>query len=129
MCATGHGHLRQKAAGREQPLISPRIPRVCRGLLLLALWPLSQAQNQPDALIICPPNIDFGSQSIADRSQPVPITVRNPSHFTFHFDQIIPSGIDFESRNNCGNELPAGGECTVQVTFKPAISGRRLGRL
>ena len=129
MCAAGHGHLRQKAAGREQPLISWRIPKVCCGVLLLALCPLSQAQNPPDVLIISPPNIEFGRQSVASRSAPVRITVRNPSGSTIHLEQIISSGIDFESRSNCGNELSAGAECSVQVTFKPAISGDRWGAI
>ena len=105
------------------------MPKLCRGVLVLALWSFGQAQTQLDALIISPPNIEFGKQSVASRSAPVSITVRNPSNSTLRFNQIIPSGIDFESRNSCGNELAAGAECTVQVTFKPAISGQRMGAI
>ena len=129
MCAAGHGHFRKKAAPREQPLIFSRIPKLYPGVLVLALWPFGQAQNQPDALIISPPNVEFDKQSVASQSAPVPITVRNPSHSPIYFHQIISSGIDFESHSNCGNELSAGAECTVQVTFKPAISGDRLGAI
>ena len=127
MCAAGYGHLRRQASRAEPPLISPRI--VCSGVLVLALGCFGAAQTQPDALMISPPAIEFGQQSIASRSAPVRITVRNPSSSTLHFNQIIASGIDFESRNNCGQELAAGAECTVQVTFKPAISSARMGAI
>jgi len=110
-------------------LIFPRIPRLPPGVLVVALWSCGQAQTQPDVLIISPPNIEFGKQSVASQSAPVPITVRNPSNSTIHFQQIISSGIDFESHSNCGDELSAGAECMVQVTFKPAISGDRLGAI
>lgn len=110
-------------------MITLRIPKLMPGVLVLVLWPFAQAQNQPDALIISPQNVEFGKQSIASESAPVQITLRNASNSAIHFDQIISSGIDFESSNNCTNELPAGAECTVQVRFKPAISGDRMGAI
>ena len=129
MCATGHGHLWRKAAGAEQPLISRRILKASPGVLLLALWSYGAAQKPPDALLVSPSNVAFGKQSVASQSAPLEITVRNASNSAIHFTQIIASGIDFESRNNCGNDLPAGAQCTVQVSFKPAISGDRMGAI
>ena len=117
MCAAGHGHLRRKTAGAEQPLISLHIPKLSPGGLVLALCALAPAQNQPDALIISPQKVEFGNQSVASESAPVQITVRNASNSAIHFDQIISSGIDFQSSNNCGDQLLAGAECTVQVRF------------
>jgi hypothetical protein len=110
-------------------LISLRIPKVCPGVLVLALSAFAPAQNQPDALIISPQKVEFGKQSVASESAPIQIMVRNASNSAIHFDQIISSGIDFQSSNNCSNELPAGAECTVQVRFKPAISGDRMGAI
>jgi hypothetical protein len=110
-------------------LICPPIPKLSPGVLVLALWSFAPAQNQPDALVITPPKVAFGKQSVASESRPVEITVRNASNSAIHFNQIISSGIDFESRNNCGQDLAAGAECTVQVTFKPAISGDRMGAI
>jgi len=110
-------------------LISLPIPKVSPGVLVLALCAFAPAQNQPDALIISPPKVAFGNQSIASESAPVQITVRNASNSVIHFDQIISSGIDFRSSNNCTAGLPAGAECTVQVRFKPAISGDRMGAI
>ena len=129
MCAAGHGHLWRKTAGAEPALISLRIPKVCPGVLVLALSAFAQAQNQPDALIISPQKVEFGKQSVASESAPIQIMVRNASNSAIHFDQIISSGIDFQSSNNCSNELPAGAECTVQVRFKPAFSGDRMGAI
>jgi len=110
-------------------LISRRIPKAYVGVLLLALWSFAQAQSPPNALVITPPNVSFGQQSVASQSAPVQITVRNASNSAIHFNQILSSGIDFESRNNCGSDLEAGAQCTVQVSFKPAISGERMGAL
>ena len=110
-------------------MISLPIPKVSPGVLVLALCAFAPAQNQPDALIISPPKVAFGNQSIASESAPVQITVRNASNSVIHFDQIISSGIDFRSSNNCTAGLPAEAECTVQVRFKPAISGDRMGAI
>lgn len=136
MCATGHGHLWRKAAGAEQLLISRRIRKASRGVLVLALWSYGAAQKPPDtapkppdALMISPSNVAFGKQSVASQSAPLEITLRNASNSAIHFTQILSSGIDFGSRNNCGNDLPAGAQCTVQVTFKPVISGDRMGAI
>ena len=108
-------------------MISLHIPKLSPGVLVLALCAFAPGQNQPDALIISPPKVEFGSQAVASESAPVQITVRNASNVPIHFDQIISSGIDFQSSNNCRDDLPAGAECTVQVRFKPAISGDRMG--
>ena len=110
-------------------MIPSHIPKLSPGVLVLALCAFAPAQNQPDALIISPQKVEFGNQSVASESAPVQITVRNASNSAIHFDQIISSGIDFRSSNNCTAGLPAGAECTVQVRFKPAISGDRMGAI
>jgi hypothetical protein len=110
-------------------LISLHIPKLGPRVLLLALCAFAAAQNQPDALIISPPKVEFGNQSVASESAPVQITVRNGSNSAIHVDPIISSGIDFASSNNCRNELPAGAECIVEVKFKPAIAGDRMGAI
>ena len=110
-------------------MISRPTARLGPGVLVLALCAFAPAQDQPDALIISPPKVEFGNQSVASESAPVAITVRNASNSAIHFDQIISSGIDFRSSNNCRDTLPAGAECTVQVRFKPAIAGDRMGAI
>ena len=105
------------------------LPKLSPGVLVLVLWSFAPAQNQLEALVITPPRVGFGKQSVASESAPVEITVRNASNSAIHFDQIISSGIDFRSSNNCSNGLTAGAECTVQVRFKPAISGDRIGAI
>lgn len=57
------------------------------------------------------------------------LTISNPGGAAVRVHQILSSGIDFSATNNCGNEIAAGSECSVQVIFKPAISGERLGSL
>jgi hypothetical protein len=89
----------------------------------------AQTQDSPDVLIVTPPKLEFGRQSVDSQSAPASIRVRNPSNTIIRFDQIISSGIDFASSNNCGQQLAAGSECTIQVRFKPAISGDRMGAI
>jgi hypothetical protein len=36
---------------------------------------------------------------------------------------------DFALSSNCPSELPAGGKCTITVTFQPLVSGTRTGAL
>jgi hypothetical protein len=42
---------------------------------------------------------------------------------------ITPSGIDFSETTTCGESLLPGASCEIQIVFKPAITGSRLGVL
>jgi hypothetical protein len=65
-----------------------------------------------------------GSQSV-----PLTIGVSNPTSAPVELAEIIVSGIDFVGSNDCGKELSAGARCSIQVVFKPAIPGDRIGSL
>jgi hypothetical protein len=53
----------------------------------------------------------------------------NPTKSNIAMEQIITSGIDFTQKNDCGQTLAPGAQCTIQAFFKPAISGLRIGNL
>src|ERR1700723_2071246 len=36
---------------------------------------------------------------------------------------------DFAETNNCGSSVPAGGSCTIKVTFPPQATGQRSASL
>jgi hypothetical protein len=40
---------------------------------------------------------------------------------------ITASGIDFSETHTCGDSLAAASSCQIQVVFKPATTGSRLG--
>jgi len=101
--------------------------RAIAALILLTFTSLS-AQSPP-SLTLSPTNILFPKTSIGVRSAPLAIAVSNPSNAPVLLQEILVSGIDFAQSNDCGKELAPNAKCTVQVTFKPAIPGDRLGSL
>jgi len=98
-------------------------------VLIVICFPHALAQTQAAVaeLLISPSRIDFGSQAINSQSVPVAITISNQSSFPVTLEEILSSGIDFSTQNNCGKELAPGAECSIEISFKPAITGDRAG--
>ena len=99
--------------------------------VLLLVSCSARTQNQPKraALIIYPSKAAFAPQPLNSQSQPVTITVSNGSTAPVSMQEILASGIDFPSQNDCGNQLAPGAQCQVLIFFKPVISGDRNGIL
>ena len=74
-----------------------------------------------------PLKLDFGSLATGTSSQPMTSTLTNSGSSTVKIVDITPSGIDFTETNTCADTLVAGATCQIQVTFKPVITGTRLG--
>jgi hypothetical protein len=97
-------------------------------VLFTICFPHGLAQTQAaTGLIIAPTKIDFGSQTINSQSAPVAITISNHASVPVALEEILSSGIDFSTQNNCGQQLSPGAECSIQISFKPAIPGDRTG--
>jgi hypothetical protein len=88
-----------------------------------------QSQTPNAGLQISAAKIDFGEAAVDSESPPHPLTVTNATKSNLAMDQIIASGIDFSQKNDCGQTLAPGAQCTIQVFFKPATSGPRIGNL
>ena len=98
-------------------------------LVLLSFGIASHSQSTAPGLQVSPRSIDFGENAVESDSPPHDITVSNPTKSPIAIEQIIASGIDFSEKNNCGKALAPAAQCTIQVSFTPAISGPRLGNL
>lgn len=100
-------------------------------LLAAASVPLlpAQASQGGNQLLIAPIRADFGSQQIDSASQPVSIIIKNTTPRAISLVEIIASGIDFSVQNSCEQQLPPNAECTLQVRFRPAVTGTRSGIL
>jgi hypothetical protein len=96
---------------------------------ILAFWTATLAQTPPAGLQISATKVDFGEAAVDSESPAQTITLSNPTKSNITLEQIIVSGIDFTQKNNCGQTLAPGAQCTIQVFFKPAISGLRIGNL
>jgi hypothetical protein len=109
-----------------------RLKRALIAIVLLCIpFPqgLAQIQASAIALMIAPSRIDFGPQPMNSESRPVTITISNRASTPVTLEEILSSGIDFSSQNNCGKQLAPGTGCSIQISFKPAIAGDRTGIL
>jgi hypothetical protein len=77
-------------------------------------------------------SINFGDQKVGTKSAAVPIQLTNVGTTTLSITQITITGADaedFAETNNCGTSVPAGGSCTIKITFKPTAKGQRSANL
>jgi len=95
-------------------------------LLIVAAWGLGQ---NAATLNISPASVSFPKLQVGSQSPPLTLTLSNPASSTIQLQEIIISGIDFVQSNDCGKELASGEKCSIQIVFKPATSGERLGNL
>jgi hypothetical protein len=75
------------------------------------------------AVTLLPSSLDFGSQTVGTTSQAQTVTLTNyaPAALTIGKIQTNPN---FAQTNNCGTSVPAGGSCTISVTFTPMRKGK-----
>jgi hypothetical protein len=81
---------------------------------------------------LSPLGINFGNQKVGTQSSPAPVQLTNLGTTTLKIQQIAIKGTnpaDFSQTNNCGNSVPPGGSCTIQVTFTPKAKGKRSASL
>jgi hypothetical protein len=77
---------------------------------------------------LAPPKLKFGTQPVGTRSGRRRITLTNKGDSAVNITGISITGADardFFETNNCGNSLPSGASCLIQVTFKPLTKGKK----
>jgi hypothetical protein len=80
----------------------------------------------PPTLTFTPPNLTFGNQLVKTTSPPQPVMLTTNGTLTI---SSITASAQFAQTNNCGSGLPAGGSCTIKVTFTPSAPGVQNGSL
>ncbi len=81
---------------------------------------------------LLPSSLDFGNQKVGTTSQPQPVTFTNHGTaavniYRVHFTGENPAA--FAQTNTCGTSVPAGGSCTISVTFTPHFEGQKTATL
>jgi len=74
-----------------------------------------------------PTKLSFGNQSVGT-SVSQSVTLTNTGKAALKIISISVTGADagdFSQTNNCGTGMPASGQCTITVTFRPTTTGRR----
>ena len=84
-------------------------------------------------LTVSPTSVAFGNQAINTTSSPKTVTLTNASPLlAIPITNVALTGTvpgDYAQTNNCGSSIPAGGSCTVTLTFRPTATGARAGQL
>ena len=108
-------------------VFTPHVPDSHQGTVTIT----DNASNSPQmisltgvatALTLMPSTLSFGSQPVGTSSPPQTVTLTNYWTAAVSIGKIqINSG--FAQTNNCGTDVPAGGSCTISVTFTPTHKG------
>lgn len=72
--------------------------------------------------------LTFGQQIVGTSSTAMPISISNSGNNLLDVSYVTVNG-NFTQTNNCGPGIPAGGSCTINVTFAPTATGTLSGTL
>jgi len=82
---------------------------------------------------ISPSAVTYPEQTVATTSAPQTVTLINSLSVALNINSIGFTGTDpgdfATPSNTCGSSVPAGGSCTINVTFTPAATGTRTATL
>lgn len=77
-------------------------------------------------IVVSPSSLNFPIQNAGTTSSPMTVTVTNTSLSAVSISSIAITGANsstFSQTNNCPGSLPAGGGCSINVTFSPNATG------
>jgi hypothetical protein len=79
------------------------------------------------AVSFSPTKLSFGNQPVGTSvSQPVTLTNTGTAALKIFGISVMGANAgDFSQTNNCGAGIPASGQCTITVSFKPTTTGTR----
>jgi hypothetical protein len=80
------------------------------------------------AAALTPALVAFSPQLVGSQSAPQQLTIIDMGSAALTISNAVATG-DFALQNNCGTVSPAGGSCTIEVTFTPTATGTRTGTL
>ena len=84
-------------------------------------------QASPPKISVSPKSVKLGSVAVGDTSTPKTITIKNTGISDLVIDDISITGTDageFSQTSSCST-IPKGGSCTIDVTFAPALAGKK----
>jgi hypothetical protein len=89
--------------------------------------PLSGVGVLP-AVMLSPVRLTFPTQLIFTASNPKPVTLTNTGLGVLLIGKISMTG-EFTQTNDCGNSVPSGAYCTINIRFQPQKKGVLKGKL
>jgi hypothetical protein len=107
-----------------------------------ALTLTDNAKNSPQTVpltglgipqvVLLPTSLSFAAQKVGTRSAAERVILTNNLPSTLTVSGITFTGADpgdFSETNTCGAQVPAKGDCTISVRFKPTATGARTATL
>ena len=73
-------------------------------------------------------SLGFGTESVAGTSAPLSVTVTNSGSAALDITNVVADP-NFAQTNTCAATLAQGANCTISVTFTPALAGSLAGTL
>jgi hypothetical protein len=90
------------------------------------IWKI--APTDAPAAALTPAQLTFPAQAIGTSSSAQTVTIVDLGSATLNISNAAITG-DFSVQNNCSTVTPAGGTCTINVTFTPTTAGTQTGVL
>ena len=109
-----------------QPI--PAVGQICPGCASSNAFLMKVSPTNAPAAAFTPALLNFPPQQVGSSSAAEPVTVIDLGSASLTISNATVSG-DFSIQDNCSTESPAGGTCTIQVTFTPTATGTRTGTL
>jgi hypothetical protein len=88
--------------------------------------------NAATTVSFSPTSDNFGNQAVGAIGANQPVQLYNTGNSALTISSLALTGTnpgDFAQSNNCGSSVAVGGQCTINVTFKPTASGTRTAAL
>jgi len=76
-----------------------------------------------------PGSLNFANQQVDTSSAPQTIKLTNNGSAALSLNGITVAGAAFAETNNCPPSIPAGGSCSISVTFTPPGAGAKTGTI
>lgn len=95
----------------------------------IASFSLPGCTSSP-SITLAPNGLYFQAQSLGSTSAAQNVTLTNMQSVALNIASVVASGSYMES-DNCvsSSPIPAGGTCTISITFKPTVSGTLTGQV
>lgn len=89
---------------------------------------LQTARAAEPAALLSPSTVTFPAQPTGSTSGAQAVALNNTGTVALAIASIAVTG-DFAETDNCGTSVAAGGDCTINITFTPSLTGSRGGTL
>ncbi len=96
--------------------------------ITLMLGSGNAAEKSGSAAVLSSAALAFGNEMVGQTSTPQSVVLTNTNSAVLNISSIQITGLqsaDYQQSTTCGTKLPAGGSCTINITFSPQSAGSR----